>query len=77
MEASEALPASTTRSAPLVGPFKALGNPPHGLLHQGSGVSVNSDYKLTAADLEALKVAEDCPLDLPSLATAAAARACG
>ena len=56
--------------------FKALAPvslPPNSLLHQGSGVSVNSDYKLSAADIEALKHAEDTntPLDLPSLAAAA------
>ncbi|KAK9808154.1 hypothetical protein WJX73_002646 [Symbiochloris irregularis] len=71
-EASEPL----TRSAPLLGLKVLTGGPagtPASLLNQGSGVSVNSDYKLTAADIEALKNCEDGALDsLPSLAAFAA-----
>lgn len=52
-------------SVPTVGPV------PHGLLHQGSGVSVNSDYKLSLADLEAFKAAEDASMDMPNLAASA------
>ena len=69
------MPASMTRSAPLLG-LKGLvvsaGASPHSLLHQGSGMSVNSDYKLTAADLEALKHEDGGLESLPGLAAAAA-----
>lgn len=69
VEACEAALPLLRGAGPLAG-LKHAG--PTSLIHQGSGVSVNSDYKLSPAEIEALKMAEDGNLpDLPGLVVAA------